>query len=66
MPGITGEELIKRKSSFKKNNNTPFIALTGNATQKDRDNYLGLGFSDVIFKPFKSDELIEKVSVFLV
>ena len=64
MPGITGEELIQRKSSFKKNNNTAFIALTGNATQKDRGNYLSLGFSDVIFKPFKSDELIEKVSVF--
>lgn len=61
MPEVTGEELIKLKSTFKNNNKTPFIALTGNATKQDRENYLKIGFIEVIFKPFKANELITKI-----
>lgn len=61
MPEVTGEELITLKSTFKNNNKTPFIALTGNATKQDRKNYLKIGFIEVIFKPFKANELITKI-----
>ena len=61
MPEITGDTLIQQKATFKKNNKIPFLALTGNATQEHKENYLNLGFTDVIFKPYKFDELIEKI-----
>ena len=58
MPEITGDKLIQQKAAFKKNTQIPFLALTGNATQEHRENYLKIGFTDVIFKPYKFDELI--------
>lgn len=61
MPELTGEELILKKTSLIKNNKSPFLALTGNATQEYKDNYMKIGFSDVIFKPYKPDELIRKL-----
>lgn len=61
MPELTGEALIQQKTSFKKNQNIPFVALTGNATPEHKENYLKIGFSDVIFKPYKPDELIGKI-----
>lgn len=61
MPELTGEALIHQKSTFKKNKKTPFLALTGNATLEDKNNYLKIGFSEVIFKPYKPDELIGKI-----
>lgn len=61
MPEITGDTLILQKATFKKNNKIPFLALTGNATQENRENYLKIGFTDAIFKPYKFDELIGKI-----
>lgn len=61
MPELTGEELILKKSSLTKNNKSPFLALTGNATQEYRENYMKIGFAEVIFKPYRPDELIGKI-----
>lgn len=61
MPEITGDKLIQQKANFKKNTQIPFLALTGNATQEHKENYLKIGFTDVIFKPYKFDELIGKI-----
>lgn len=61
MPELSGEELMNQKATFQKNRETPFIALTGNATQEYKRNYLKIGFSDVIFKPFKPAEFIRKI-----
>jgi CheY-like chemotaxis protein len=36
---------------------TPIIALTANAMRRDRENYLSLGMSDYISKPFYAQEL---------
>lgn len=61
MPEITGETLIQQKATFQKNRQIPFLALTGNATPEDKAHYLKIGFSEVIFKPYKPDELIDKI-----
>lgn len=61
MPEFSGEELMSQKATFLKNKKIPFIALTGNATQEYKRNYLKIGFSDVIFKPFKPEEFIRKI-----
>ena len=61
MPELTGEALIQQRNTFLKNKKTPFLALTGNATQEYKDGYLKIGFADVIFKPYKPVELISKV-----
>lgn len=61
MPEITGETLIQQKTTYQKNGQIPFLALTGNATPEDKAHYLKIGFSQVIFKPYKPEELIEKI-----
>ena len=40
----------------------PIIALTANALQRDRDRCMTAGMDDFISKPFKKDELAEKLS----
>ena len=65
MPELTGEELIQKKKDLVKNNTIPFFALTGNATQEYRKNYMQIGFSEVIFKPYRPDELIHKIVRYL-
>ncbi|WP_439130510.1 ATP-binding response regulator [Polaribacter sp.] len=61
MPELTGEELIKKKPNLSKNITSPFLALTGNATPEYRDEYMKLGFEEVIFKPYRPVELIGKI-----
>ncbi|MHB0755003.1 ATP-binding response regulator [Polaribacter sp. M15] len=61
MPELTGEELIEKKSNFVKNTTTPFLALTGNATVEYRNQYIKIGFDEVIFKPYRPAELIDKI-----
>jgi signal transduction histidine kinase/CheY-like chemotaxis protein len=60
MPNLSGDDLIKQKEAYEKSNSaTPFLALTANNTKEDIENYLKIGFSDVIPKPFKSIQFIE-------
>ena len=59
MPNLSGEDLIKQKEAYAKENvNTPFIALTGNSSKQDIKGYLEVGFVDVIPKPFSSAQLV--------
>tara|TARA_R110001592_G_scaffold75225_1_gene227840 strand:+ start:2161 stop:3690 length:1530 start_codon:yes stop_codon:yes gene_type:complete len=59
MPNLSGEDLIKQKEAYAKENaNTPFIALTGNSSKQDIRGYLEVGFVDVIPKPFSSAQLV--------
>jgi signal transduction histidine kinase/ActR/RegA family two-component response regulator len=63
MPNLSGEDLIKQKEDYQKpNSETPFLALTANNTKEDIENYLKIGFSDVIPKPFKSIQFIEMLN----
>ncbi len=63
MPDLNGEELLlKLKMSHP---DIPVIAVTGNATQTDRERYLALGFCEVITKPYDLHALVNAVSVAL-
>lgn len=61
MPGMDGYEVIKELG---KDNNTsaiPFIFLTAKVERNDLRKGMELGADDYIFKPFKSDDLINAV-----
>ncbi|MDX6747157.1 ATP-binding protein [Polaribacter sp. PL03] len=66
MPNITGEKLVKLTNDFKKENtNIPFLALTANTTPEDLKRYKGIGFKDVIGKPYTAVEFVEKITAAL-
>jgi signal transduction histidine kinase len=65
MPELNGlevTELIRNsKNVFK--SNTPILALTANVLKEDRDLYLNAGMNDVVLKPFREKDLIEKMAL---
>ena len=65
MEDINGIDTLKE---LKKNNNfnTPVIAFTADALSTSKDKYLKEGFNDYISKPFKKEELEEKLKKYLV
>ena len=64
MEDIKGIDTLKE---LKKNNNfnTPVIAFTTDALSTSKDKYLKEGFNDYISKPFKKEELEEKLKKYL-
>lgn len=66
MPEVTGVELVKRKEHLYLNTEIPFLALTGFATEEDKNHFLSIGFKDVVFKPYKPIELIGKLQCSLI
>ena len=59
MPNLKGDELIKRKQEMKlSNSDIPYLALTANVAKEDVKAYKGLGFSDVIPKPFTAKQFV--------
>lgn len=63
MDGITALNMLKSEERTK---NIPVIALTSYAMARDKEKFLGLGFSDYISKPIdvnKFKETIEKFTV---
>jgi CheY-like chemotaxis protein/anti-sigma regulatory factor (Ser/Thr protein kinase) len=40
---------------------TPIVAMTGNAVEEARQEYLDAGFSDCLFKPFTAEQLAELI-----
>ena len=64
MPKMSGDETLKE---LKKDDSfiTPVIALTADALSGCEEKYINLGFSDYLSKPFKKDELDEKLKKLL-
>ena len=64
MPNMDGVETLTRMRERDDNKNkvTPYIALTANALNGAREQYLGLGFDDYISKPVNI-ELLEKLLI---
>lgn len=60
MPDINGVDTL-RKLKSNKNFNTKVIALTADALSTSRNKYLKAGFTDYLAKPFKKEELEEKL-----
>lgn len=63
MPNLSGEDLIKQKEAYRTSNSeTPILALTANNSKEDVEGYLKIGFTDVIPKPFTSNQFIQMLT----
>ncbi len=65
MPELNGMEVtqIIRNSKNPYKANIPILALTANVMKEDRDMYLNSGMNDVVLKPFREKDLIEKIAL---
>lgn len=57
LPGLNGEEIIKREK------NIPIIVISAKTAIEDKVNVLLEGANDYITKPFKAEELLARVKV---
>lgn len=64
MPEMSGYELINRFKEI--NSNIPILATTARASDADYYDLLSAGFSDVIGKPIRRNELSEKIVKYLI
>jgi signal transduction histidine kinase/CheY-like chemotaxis protein len=62
LPDIPGQELIRMIQKTKAGQNIPIIAITANTLPETRIIALSSGFSEFISKPYKSEELINKIA----
>lgn len=61
MPEKSGEDTLKELKSIP-NFTTPVIALTADVVAGANEKYINEGFSDYLGKPFKKEELTEKIN----
>ena len=61
MPEKSGEDTLKELKS-NPNFTTPVIALTADVVAGADEKYINEGFSDYLGKPFKKEELTEKIN----
>lgn len=64
MPDMNGIDTLKKLKS-NKNFNTKVIALTADALSTSKNKYIKVGFTDYIPKPFKKEELEQKLKELL-
>lgn len=64
MPDMNGIDTLKKLKS-NKNFNTKVVALTADALSTSKNKYLKVGFTDYIPKPFKKEELEQKLKELL-
>jgi len=63
--GLNGIELTRILRETNEYNTIPIIAVTGHAFDRDKDRCLAAGCNDYISKPFKIEELEEKIIQYL-
>jgi DNA-binding response OmpR family regulator len=57
---ITGTEMLESLKKIR-NFNIPVILLSKDNKYEYNEEYLKMGFSDIIIKPIKMEELLEKI-----
>lgn len=65
MGGIEAMRKIRKLNPGNKVNSIPIIAFTSGEHKESRSDLLDQGFSDYLKKPFKEEELFDKLSQFL-
>lgn len=60
MNTITGTEMLESLKKIR-NFNIPVILLSKDNKYEYNEEYLKMGFSDIIIKPIKMEELLEKI-----
>ncbi|TAK74128.1 MAG: response regulator, partial [Gammaproteobacteria bacterium] len=63
--GIDATYEIRKLEKEKSLPRVPIIAITGNALETDKKKAYEVGVDDYVIKPFKSQEIINKIAVFL-
>jgi len=59
--GIDGFGVLREIKEKGNNMNTPVIAVTGSATEFDKEKFLSCGFSEFIAKPFTKQDLLDAI-----
>lgn len=62
MPGMDGYQTTKEMRLIRNGQDIPIIAMTANATSRDRERCLEAGMNDFITKPFEPDALFRAIS----
>jgi len=65
LPGMSGIDVLKRLQQGTLHENTPVIAISANAMQKDIDDALAAGFEEYITKPVDIDEFFAVMNKYL-
>jgi chemosensory pili system protein ChpA (sensor histidine kinase/response regulator) len=65
MPHLSGYELIEQVREDTRWNNLPIVVLTGRASKHIRQLTMNLGADEFIIKPFKENELFDKIRQFI-
>jgi CheY-like chemotaxis protein len=65
MPVMDGYEMTRQIRQLKELNNTIIIAISANAFTVDRHQSLEAGCNDFLPKPFKAEDLLEKIQRYL-
>lgn len=61
MPNINGKVLIRRLKSSYKHRSVPIVIMSGSESKTIKENFLRLGASDFIIKPFTDLDLLERI-----
>jgi len=61
MPGLDGDEAIRRIRATPGGSDVKILAITANATEEAKDETLGAGADDFLPKPFRQRELLERI-----
>ncbi len=65
MPVMSGPEAIRRLRTLPGGETVIIIALTASAFREDRETLLAIGCDEVIFKPFREEEIYDALKRFL-
>jgi len=65
MPGMDGYEVIKKIRASDTTKDIPIIFLTAKAQKKDVQKGIEVGCNDYVVKPFKMDDLRQKIAALL-
>ncbi len=60
--GLDGLELMEMLKKMPEYENTPMIAITAYAAQRDKEEFLSRGFTHYIAKPYSSKELLKSIA----
>lgn len=61
MPGIWGDEVVKKIRQQEQKQHTPIIAVTANTFDHGRKSLLNAGFDGYVAKPFMFEELVAEI-----
>ncbi len=62
MPDIDGYKAMEMLRGDEDTQHIPVVAVTGNATESDRERMIEKGFDDIIIKPYLIDDVLNVIN----